>query len=285
MRLGFDFLRFAIHAEVYGDSGFPLFDFVHLGAGVEGDAAFAIDPRQLFGDFFIFNWNQPGQHFDESDFGAEGTEDGSEFDAHRSCANNHQRFGNLLERENLDVGQDAVARLETWQHTRFRTGTEDHVLRFDLRGFAVGGDLDGEHSVLRRAGQLAVTADGFDFVLLHQKIEALGVLGHDFRFAFLDGGPVEPGGVYAFDAEFLGVFQMVPKFGVKQQGLGGDAAYVQAGTAEHGVLLDESGFQAILAGADGGGVASWTAADDGDVINGFRQEVVLTIKRCGMANV
>ena len=82
--------------------------------------------------------------------------------------------------------------------------------------------------------------------------------------------------IYAFDAEFLGVFQVVPKFGIEQQRFGRDAAYVQAGAAEHVVFLDEGGFQAVLAGADGCGVTSRSAADDGDVINGFRQRSVLT---------
>ncbi len=108
--LGFDFLRFAVHAEVYGDPGLALFDFVDFGASVEVDAALAIDPRQLLGDFFVFDGNQARQHFDEGDFCAEGTEDGSEFDADRSRADNHQRLGNLLKRENLDVGQDADRR-------------------------------------------------------------------------------------------------------------------------------------------------------------------------------
>ena len=69
----------------------------------------------------------------------------------------------------------------------------------------------------------------------------------------------------------LAVFQVVPELGIEQQRLGRDAAHVQAGAAEHVVLLDECGLQSILAGADGGGVAGRTAADDGNVINGFRQ--------------
>jgi hypothetical protein len=50
---------------------------------------------------------------------------------------------------------------------------------------------------------------------------------------------------------------------------------VQAGAAEHVVLLDEGGFQAVLAGTYRSGVASWTATDDGDVINGLGQGIPL----------
>ena len=100
------------------------------------------------------------------------------------------------------------------------------------------------------------------------------MLGHDLRLALLDGRPIQLARVHAFDTEFFRLFQVVPELGIEQQGLGRDAADVQAGAAEHVVLLDECGFQSILAGADGGGVAGRTTADDGDVINGFRQRSV-----------
>ena len=99
-----------------------------------------------------------------------------------------------------------------------------------------------------------------------------------FVFAILDGGPVELARVHALDAEFLGVFQMVPEFGIKQQRLGRDAADVQAGSAEQSVFLDERGLQAILAGADRGGVSGRATANDGYVIDGFGQGIILTIE-------
>ena len=77
--------------------------------------------------------------------------------------------------------------------------------------------------------------------------------------------------VDAFDAEFFRFFQVVPKFGVEQQCFGRDAADVQAGAAEESVFFDECGFQAVLAGADGGSVSGRSAADDGYVVNSFGQ--------------
>jgi hypothetical protein len=47
---------------------------------------------------------------------------------------------------------------------------------------------------------------------------------------------------------------------------------VQTSSAQESVLFQESGFQSVLAGANSGGVAGRSTADDGDVINGFRQE-------------
>ena len=97
------------------------------------------------------------------------------------------------------------------------------------------------------------------------------MLGHDLRLAILDCGPVQLARVHPFDAKFFGVFEMVPEFSVEQQSLGRNAAHVQAGAAEEAVFFDEGGFQAPLARANGRGVAGGPAADDGDVVNGFRQ--------------
>ena len=90
-------------------------------------------------------------------------------------------------------------------------------------------------------------------------------------FAILNRGPVQFARVDAFDTEFLGIFQVIPKFGVEQKRLGRDAADVQAGAAEESVFFDERGFQAVLAGADGGGVSGGAAADNGDVVGSFGQ--------------
>jgi hypothetical protein len=46
---------------------------------------------------------------------------------------------------------------------------------------------------------------------------------------------------------------------------------VQASAAEKTIFLDECGFEAPLTGSDGSGVSGRAAADDGDVINSFRQ--------------
>ena len=54
-----------------------------------------------------------------------------------------------------------------------------------------------------------------------------------------------------------------------QQRLGRNAADVQAGAAELGVFLDDRGLQAVLAGANGRGVAAGTAPDDDQVVCHF----------------
>ncbi len=68
--------------------------------------------------------------------------------------------------------------------------------------------------------------------------------------------------------EAAGVAGRVGDLGGVQQGLGGDAAAVQAGAAEE-VLLDEGHAQAELGGAQRAGVAAAPAAEDDDVVGGF----------------
>src|SRR5208283_6142614 len=93
----------------------------------------------------------------------------------------------------------------------------------------------------------------------------------DFVFALLNRGPVQLARVHAFDAEFLRVFQVVPQLGVEQQGFGRNAAYVQAGAAKEAILFDQRGFQSPLTGADRRRVTRRATADDGDIVDGFRQ--------------
>ena len=110
-----------------------------------------------------------------------------------------------------------------------------------------------------------------DLVFLHQEDEALGMLVDDALLALLDGVPVELAFAEAFDAVLHRMLQVVIDFGIEQQGLGGDAAPVQAGAAELAFFFNQRDFQAILAGANGRRVTGRAAADDGDVIDGFSQ--------------
>src|SRR5205807_72937 len=84
---------------------------------------------------------------------------------------------------------------------------------------------------------------------------------------FLDCCPVQFASADAFYAKFLGIFQVVPNLSVEQQRFCRNAAHMQACAAEIRVLLNESGFQAVLAGADGSGISGRAAANHGNVIN------------------
>ena len=93
--------------------------------------------------------------------------------------------------------------------------------------------------------------------------EALELAGNDAVLVSVDGGDVDAvqGHVHAV---LRGVAGVVGQLGGVQQGLGGDAAVVEAGAAEL-ALLDEADGEAQLHGAQGRGVAAAAAAEYQDV--------------------
>jgi hypothetical protein len=61
---------------------------------------------------------------------------------------------------------------------------------------------------------------------------------------------------------------VIEHFRIEKQGFSRNAADVQAGPTKVWVFFDQGRGKAKLAGANGGGVSSRTAADDGYVVNG-----------------
>ena len=92
-----------------------------------------------------------------------------------------------------------------------------------------------------------------------------GMFLDDFVFAGEHRRPIDLH-VFHFEAEFLGVLEIVVNVGVVQENLRGDAAHVQAGAAEKRVLFDDGGLQSPLPGANRGDVAARSAADDHEII-------------------
>ena len=86
----------------------------------------------------------------------------------------------------------------------------------------------------------------------------------DLVFAREDGGPIDFY-IFHFEAEFFGALEMIVNIGVVQENFGGDAAHMQASTAEEGIFFDDGDFQAPLRGANGGDVSARSAADDHDI--------------------
>ena len=128
----------------------------------------------------------------------------------------------------------------------------------------VRGDFD-----LAGPGQPAVALDDVDLVLLHQELDALGVLGDDLVLAVDHQGEIEAR-VLAVNALFDGVLETLPNVGRVEERLGGDAADVQAGAAQLRVFFNNGCFQAVLARANGRRISTGTAPEDDHVIcHGF----------------
>ena len=149
---------------------------------------------------------------------------------------------------------------EAGQHSRLAAGGEDDVLGLEDAHGATVRDLN-----LAAAQQAGEALDDFDLLALHEQGYAGGVLVNDRVLAFENQGQVEHG-VLAMQALLFWMFEVLPDLGGVEQRLGGHAADMEAGATELGILFDERGLEAVLAGADGSGVAPGTAADHDHVI-------------------
>ena len=94
------------------------------------------------------------------------------------------------------------------------------------------------------------------------------MLGDDAVLAVLDLGVIQTR-ILALDTLVRRMDEALPDIGSLQQRLGGDAPHQEAGAAEPGLLLDKGGFQSILAGADGCGVAAGTTPDNDQIVRHF----------------
>ena len=211
-----------------------LLHLVHFGAGVGVDASLAKDPGQFLAHVLIFVGDQARQVLDDGDLTAKALEDGAELDPHSAGADHHHGLGYLGQGEDLNIGQDAVrVRFHAGQHARVGAGGDHYILGLDDFLLPAGClDRDGMNSIFRRAGELAVALDGGDLVLAHEKVETLHMLGDDPVLAIENGLPVDSDLAHAFNAVLGGVLQVVIDLGVEEQGLGGNAAHVQASASQ-----------------------------------------------------
>jgi len=172
-----------------------------------------------------------------------------ELDADDSAAEHDDLLRNEVELQRLLGGDDAATDLEPGKAARVRTGGEHHVLARD----GVVADLHGGGG-----GQAAGALDGRDAARLQQALQAF-VLAGDDALAVLrhsrDVDALELGG----DPELRRLAGEIGDLGRVQQGLGRDAADMQAGAADL-VLLDETNRQTQLGGADRSGVSATPGA-------------------------
>ena len=64
--------------------------------------------------------------------------------------------------------------------------------------------------------QFAPSSDHVDFILLHQELQAFGVLVHDSLFALLDRAPVQRDAGRVLEPEFYAFLHVVKDFRVEQ---------------------------------------------------------------------
>ncbi len=157
-------------------------------------------------------------------------------------------------------------RLQSGKHARFRAGGDDDIFGLECldAGFRFHFHLQRAATRALQNGRIALHP--VDLVLLHQELDALGMLRDDLVFAIQHLGVIELR-VFALDPLVGGVHEVFPQVGCVEQRLGRDAAHMQTGAAEFGIFFDDRGLQAVLAGADRRGVAPGAAPNHNQVIS------------------
>src|ERR1039458_5505070 len=268
--LGFQLLLLDSDGKGDGDAGLGLFRFFYLGVYKAVDAALAIHAHQLLRHFLVFDRYVTRQHLQDSHVRPEGFVDAGELNPHCARANHDQRFGDLVQTQHLDIGQDLHVRLQAGQHAGRRTGAKYDVLGLDRLQFAAF-QRDRVDAVLSGPRQFAPSADHIHLVLLHQELQALGMFVHDALFALLDRAPVQRNARRVLQSKLHAFLHVVEDFRIEQQRLGWNATDMQAGATQVRIFLDEGRLQSKLPGANGRSVSRRSAADDGYVVNGLWQ--------------
>ena len=170
-------------------------------------------------------------------------------------------FGTACRFENFDIGQNGIGiRSQARQHTGFRAGGYQNVLRFEHLSALVGLDLD-----FTRSFDDTESFNPFNFVFLHQEFNAFGVFPDNAVFALDYLRKIELR-LIDRDAFLPGMRGEIPHIRGMQQRLGGNASHMKASAAQFCIFLDNGRFQAVLSGADGSRVAAGAASNHYKVV-------------------
>ena len=200
-----------------------------------------------------------GQRLEHRDLAAEVVEHRGELAADGAAADDGHPLRHLAELEHLVGGEDRATDVEAGDGPRHRARRQDHRVAVELGGAAVG-EVDGDAAI---GAEPAGAGEHRDLAVLQQTRQALEQRLDHAVLASHGRGHVDRG-IAGLDAELLGPAHRPDHVARLEQGLGRDAATVEAGATDL-VLLDEGDVQACGRAVEGGGVATGTTTDDDDV--------------------
>ncbi len=225
----------------------------------EVDLALAEGTLEGLAHGLVLVGDQVRQGLDDRHLGAEGGPHARELAADDAAAEHDDGGRHVVEVERLVGGHHATADLQARERAGVGAGGQHDM----LAGVPLAVHLDGV-----RADEAAVALDEGDRVGLHQALQALVEAGDDAVLVGVHGGHVDAleRGAHAV---LLALAGRVGDLGRVQQGLGRDAAVVQAGPADL-AGLDQGHGQSELRGAQGSGVSAAPSTQDHDVEDGVR---------------
>ena len=195
----------------------------------------------------VLQRHQVGQGLDDGDVDTEGLPGAGELAADDPATEDDRGRRHAVQAQRVVAGDDAGAvDVQAGQRAGVGAGRQEHVLALvalAARLHRGGGD------------QPALALDVLDPARLDEPLQAIVEPADDAVLVGVDAVHV---------AELLAVTGQVGDLAGVQQGLGGDAAAVQAGAADL-VLLDQDDGHAQLGGAQRGGVATRATTEDDQV--------------------
>src|SRR3954465_12817769 len=213
------------------------------GPGHHFDALLLERPLQLGRDGFILERNNTRQQLDQRHVAAESSKDGPELDADRTRSHDHNRFGNLLESDRFVAGDDSLSiDIYARNTSRLRPGRDNDLLPRRDRLLLPVCDVDRPLT-----GEPPAALDPVDLVLLEQQLDAASQPFDDAVLARVHALHVNADGrVAEGKSPLLPLLSNLQRVRMFEERLGGNAAPVQTGTAQHGCALDDGGAQAKL---------------------------------------
>ena len=241
------------------DVELALFERPGFRTEVKFDAVLLQPFGDRIGQGLVIERQQAVGHFDDGDLGPQFAEGDAELQPDIAAADHDQLAGHLVQRQGLGRGDDVAAELQEGQFDRLGAGGEDDV-------FGRDGDLalGGFHRAGLGVGEVGPALDDLDLRLLQQGGDAGVQLADDAVLPCRGLGQVD-GGFRGRDAEGAaggGLADRLEFRGGVDDGLGRNAADVQAGPAEAVAAIDQNGVEAQLAATDARDIAAGAGADD-----------------------
>ena len=156
------------------------------------------------------------------------------------------------------IGGDDGFAVELHERQFNRDGARGDEDVLGLKRAVAGGGADEHLAGLHKSAE---AADDLDVALLEQGADAHVELGDDLVLVGEHRGDVEGDLLGPDEAMLLAVQGLLVDFGGVEEGLGRDAADVEAGATEGIVLFYEGHLEAELGGLDGGDIATGTGTD------------------------
>lgn len=175
------------------------------------------------------------EELDDGDLGTETGPDRGHLKTNDTTTNDNHRLGDLLEGEGASAGDDALLiDVEAGERGGFGAGGDEDVLAAES-GLAtvIESNLD-----LVLIDERASTLDVLGAVLLEEELDTLGEAGDGGVLGLHEVGKVELD-IANLNTSVLGVVEdLVVQMGVVKERFRGNAADVEAGSAEGSALLD-----------------------------------------------